>query len=769
MRYLFTLIIISSFSLLKAQVNQEIGQWESYLPYRIGIDVTQSDSQIIYATAYGIMMIDKNDFSIQYLSKINGLSDIGIKDIDYDFFNDQLIIVYQNSNIDVLKDGQIINLSTIKENKSIIGSKAINDIYIYDRNSIFLSTNFGIVELDGESLFFGNTIFTDVVVKEMTSLGTELFAASNDGVYHVDYTDGVNIADFNQWTELTNDGLPTIFEADHIEAFNDDIYIAIGSDLYRGRLDGEFEKVTALLPEDHKVVFFSHEDTELIIGAKPEEPFSKIVTINAENEVVEGGGGCINLLYYAIKDDLGRYWYADGFRGFRYTDSVDDGCHKINLDGPLSADGSDLKVKDGALYVASGGVNENFSPGSNRAGFFIFDEGTWTNYNDSNLAAIKDNDFANIYQVEPHPTKNLVYLGSYYNGIIELNLDDQSTQYFSTENSALLHPENDNDGERISGLDFDRDGNLWINNIYAERPLVVYTADGNWYNYSSIRSNGLAGVTADENGYIWSAIVNASGGVFVFDHNGTLNDPTDDRRRILDQNNSAITSGFINCITVDRDGDIWVGTDSGPVIFNSSGIFDADNPGNRLKVIQDSIPAYLLSNEDVRAIEADGANRKWIGTRNGIFVMSPSGDSQITEYNVNNSLLFDNNIIDLEFDGDSGIMYISSSQGVQSIRTETTGAKSRHAKDVYAFPNPVRPDYRGTIYIKGLAQDADIKITDLNGKLVHSTQALGGQASWDGNDLNGSRVSTGTYLVFSTGSVNINTPDTYVTKILVVN
>ena len=114
-------------------------------------------------------------------------------------------------------------------------------------------------------------------------------------------------------------------------------------------------------------------------------------------------------------------------------------------------------------------------------------------------------------------------------------------------------------------------------------------------------------------------------------------------------------------------------------------------------------------------------------------------------------------------------MYISSNKGLQSIRTETTEGGTRHQNTVYAFPNPVAPDYSGPIAIKGLAKDAIVKITNLNGKLVFETQAFGGQAIWDGKSLEGKKVETGVYLVFSTGTASFNQPDSYVTKILFIS
>jgi hypothetical protein len=49
--------------------------------------------------------------------------------------------------------------------------------------------------------------------------------------------------------------------------------------------------------------------------------------------------------------------------------------------------------------------------------------------------------------------------------------------------------------------------------------------------------------------------------------------------------------------------------------------------------------------------------------------------------------------------------------------------------------------------VRGLVDNAIVKITELDGRLVYQTRALGGQAVWNGKDYNGRTVSTGVYLV----------------------
>ena len=84
---------------------------------------------------------------------------------------------------------------------------------------------------------------------------------------------------------------------------------------------------------------------------------------------------------------------------------------------------------------------------------------------------------------------------------------------------------------------------------------------------------------------------------------------------------------------------------------------------------------------------------------------------------------------------------------------------------VYAFPNPVKHNYNGLISITGLVENTTVKITDISGNLVYETQSLGGQATWDGRNLNGHRVATGVYLIFCSDSKGV---ETEVSKLLFI-
>jgi hypothetical protein len=318
-------------------------------------------------------------------------------------------------------------------------------------------------------------------------------------------------------------------------------------------------------------------------------------------------------------------------------------------------------------------------------------------------------------------------------------------------------------------LAFDDQENLWISNFGAPKPIAVFTNNEEWYSFSVQSGKDLRDVTIDHYGNKWIIIDREAEGFLIYNEGNDLTNPIDDNQKIVSKNNSNLESNKVNAIEVDLEGDVWVGTSDGVVVFEcGNNVFENSCQGNRRKTVLEGIPAYLLDDVNISCIETDGGNRKWFGSENGIFVQSPSGEDQIHHFTRENSPLFDNNIIDLAYNESNGTMFIATAKGVMAFRTITSGGGAKQGENIFAYPNPVRPDYYGPIAIKGFARDSNIKITDINGQLIHESTAQGGQAIWDGYDYNGRRAASGVYLVYASTTDSFDEPDAIVTKILVI-
>lgn len=755
---------------LAAQSEIAIGQWESHLPHNIGLHVTQSPEKVIYATDLSLFTIDKEDNSIEYVSKVDGLSETGITNIEYDSFNDQLIVAYENSVIDILAGEEVIGIFDIRDNTNFV-DRRINDIFVQNEEWAYFSTGFGIIQYNLQNFEFGFTLDAGRLISSVSGNDEFLVMRSNDLSYILDFSNNRFPNAFSSWAIL-QEGLPIGYETEALAVINDQIYLADEDSIYVANIDEPFRSIYTI-PEDNNVRFIKVTEDGWMIGLRGPNFTSQILFFDNQNGLINEVNSCTQVLRDAEVTEDGSIYFADGFDFVRF---IKDGeCRQEIYRGPFGVDAADIDIVNEEVYVASGGVTENFGDLFGRRGIYILEEPGWNNINELNNNFYRENDLIQHYRIARHPMKPLLYIGTFWKGLIEMNIETGEQRLFNTLNTdgALGPPIGDNPlGVKISGLFFDNDNNLWISAFGAERPIAVMTDEGTWHSFDVTSSRLTSDLIRDEAGNVWCVIGGNTGGMMVLNPGSSIVDPTDDLpSRFINLNNSEIQTGNVNAVTEDLDGAIWVGTSEGAVVFDCSiTAVESSCQGSRPRVLEGEELGRLLETEDVRSIAVDGANRKWFGTRNGIFVQSPNGEDQVARINVDNSLLFDNTVQEMTYNPTTGEMFISTNKGLQSFRTETTGARSssRHDPEVFAFPNPVRPEYRGPIAIKGLSRDAEVRITDIDGQLVFKTDALGGQALWDGQDLNGNEVAGGVYLVFSSSTDTFRDPDTFVTKILMV-
>jgi len=769
---LLSFILMSQYAIGQSDIG--IGQWKSYLPHNAAKYVTQSDEKIIYATDLSIFTIDKEDESIEYISKVEGLSETGISAIEYDNFNDQLIIVYDNSVIDIVKDDEIIGIFDISDNNNFVDRK-ITDVFIQNENWAYFSTGFGVVQYNLKDLEFGFTLDANRRMNSISGNEDYLVMESEDISFILDYKNERFPNAFSSWKPLSQ-GLPNGYNTEALTLIGDRIYLAEKDSVYVAEIGQDFVP-TYNIPEDNTVEIIEETLDGWFIGLRDSGFSSSLLFFDDQDGLIDEINSCVARLRDAIVTEDGSIYFADDFDNVRF---IKDGqCFLEQYKGPFGAEASDIEIEDDIVYVASGGVSENFANLNGRKGIYILTDGIWNNINQDNNPFYKEpieNESIELlqhYQIEKHPRKPLLYIGTFWAGLIEMNLETGEQVLYNTLNSddALGPPLGDNPlGVKISGLTFDRNNNLWISVFGAERPIAVLTDEGTWHSFSVSSDRKTSDIIVDDSGNVWCVIGGNTGGVMVLNPGNSIADPSDDLpSRFINLNNSEIQSNLVNAVAEDLDGSVWVGTGEGVVVFDCGlSATESSCEGNRPKVLEGVELGRLLETEDVQAIAVDGANRKWFGTRNGIFVQSPNGEDQVARYNEENSPLFDNNIKAMTYNGNTGEMVISTNKGLQSLKTETTGATNKHASQVYAYPNPVRPGYQGPIAIKGLARDAEVRITDIDGQLVYKTVALGGQAIWDGNDLNGQIAAGGVYLVFSSSTDTFRDIDAFVTKILIV-
>jgi hypothetical protein len=750
----------------------KLGQWQQHLPWHRGTYVTQSDTKVYFASEWAVVEIDKAERSPRFITKVEGLSDVGMQLIRYSRETGLLLLAYTNSNIDLYRpdDGSVVNLPYIRTSQ-ILGDKRVYDVAFQDK-SAFLATGFGIVKLNLERAEIEYTVFTDLVVRSFAVYAGHLYAGTEEGLFRLP-ADDPNPADFGRWQPLGADqGFPAGDDITALAVSENRLFFGFDLSLYR--YDGTTVEIVASHP-DQQVVFLTAEGPGLVVGRKVAidgNDNGSLAYLESGGAFYEIGGACdANKPLYVVEDGAKKFWIADRTNDYRYLDLNTGQCDKFSFNSPLYHATTEIAIARNEVYVTTPGATSVLEVDFNNTGIYILKEGQWKQFGVlSNPELADDECFFAMWRVAPHPTEDKFYVGSFYKGLIEAQNGGAQTRCFTKDNS-ILQSANSAGPTRtaISGLAFDENDNLWIANYYANSPIAVLKPDGQLRNFSGAPLNNLLQVAVDQNGYKWF-VVGFNGGVLVYDSGQDLDSPADDRYKLFTTANSALPTNSVTTVAVDLEGDVWVGTGQGVVSFEcGSNVFDPSCTGRRRIVTVDDFNGYLLETEEVRSIAVDGGNRKWFGTTNGIFVQSPDGLQQVARYSTTNSPLFDNTITDIAINPKSGEVWIGTEKGLISLRGEATEGGRFNSVMPYAYPNPVRPDYDGPIAIYGLARDANVKITDVAGNLVYEGKALGGQAVWNGRDYLGRRAASGVYLIFATSSESFENPEAVIAKVMILN
>lgn len=775
LRFLFAFLVLGA-TAAPAQVSRDtlsdlkLGQWQQHLPWQRVRYVTNSPDKVYCATEWAVVEIDKTDRSPRFLTKVEGLSDIGMGVIRFNPAANVLVLTYSNSNIDLWRPdagGSVTNMPFIQKNTTLIGDKKIYDIF-FEGKSAYLACGFGVVKLNLEREEVEYTVFTGRVVRSFAVFDGYFYMGTEDGMFRLS-TSYDNPADFGQWIFMDEKvGFPAAYEVGPMAVFGGNLFF--GSDKNLMRFDGGTLETIESHPTQ-SVRYLTTEGAGLVVGWK-EQFVGRVQYRDASGSATEIQTPCEAIRpLYAVEDGSRKFWFADDLEDFRFYDLTKNQCDRFRYNSPFNHQSTDISIAQGGkVFVATPGPASDLAPPYRRDGTYVFEAGGWSQFSILTNPELQAGDcYADMWRVAAHPEEDVFYVGSWVGGLIENATG--AVKCFTKDNSILQNAGASGPTRTaIGGLAFDADNNLWISNYDAQAPIAVRKADGSFRNFAGATANNLLQVVVDQSGYKWF-VIGLGGGVLVYDSGDDIDSPGDDRYRVITTSNSNLPSNTVNCLAVDLDGDVWIGTQKGVISFEcGSNVFDETNCKGSLRIIKvDDFNGYLLETEDVRTIAVDGANRKWFGTFNGIFVLAADVTEQVGRFTATNSPLFDNNITDIAINPANGEAWIGTEKGLQVLRTEAVAGGKINSQKPYAYPNPVRPDYDGPIAIYGLARDANVKITDVSGKLVYEGTALGGQAIWDGRDYLGRRAASGVYLVFATSSESFDAPDAVIAKVVILN
>jgi len=775
------LLFILAINIINPVLSQEvgIGEWRDLLPYdvTIGIEEVGDGSQVYCATPYSMFYYDKNDNSINRLSKVNGLSDIGISSIGYNSQVGILVVAYTNTNLDLISGNTIVNIPDIKR-KEILGNKTINSVMNYG-DYAYLSCGFGIVVVDLVREEIKDTYYIgpdggSINVYDMAYNDTAFFAATEEGIYYADINNP-NLAYFANWDKLNT--LPSINASYNlVHVYNDFLFA------------NEYDEDN---PED-KLIYYDGGswidfDTSLHSRTNSLRNSASDLIISFSYFMQRYDQG-LNMTFKlwnindisptpsdAFLSEDGNYWLADQRQGMVKAWENGHNNDVIKPSGAPTADAYAMSSAQDDLWLVPGGMSQTWANIWKGARVHSFLEEDWTTYdlwNTEGLDTIRD---MVCVAVDPENTSR-VFAGSWSRGAIEF-LNNQLVNFYYTDNSSLQYHELEGAPMvKVGGIAYDSDNNVWFSNSGAENLLSVrredMTSDGEWQSYSlgsSSIGTYVRELIIDLYDQKWVlARVSTDNPYYVFVFDETLPSGSNTRRLKSGTGSGNLPGNGVFSIAVDKEGDVWCGTDEGIAVFYNPEdvITNQNSDAQRILVDFDGYVQYLLETETVKAIAVDGANRKWIGTeRAGLFLLSEDGTEQIQHFTEDNSPLLSNSIISLSINGKTGEVYIGTAKGIIGYKSDATEPNDNN-DSVYAYPNPVKPGYEGPIAINGVVQNASVKITDINGNLVYETIAEGGQATWNGYDFNGRRANSGVYLVFISNS---DGSETIVTKIVFMN
>lgn len=737
------------------------GKWRDHFSFNEGRYVVKGDNKVFCATQTGIIIYDNGE--INKITKVTGLTDVGITAIGFGGADKILAVGYENGNIDLIYNDRIVNIPDVKE-KILSGSKVINNFLFY-QDKIYTSTDFGIVVVDPSKKEVKDTYFLgdggqNLRVNSLVVYSNNFWAATEKGVLTAETTDPLLVS-FERWTKQSFFVDPekecvgisatseVIFAVEDQGVSNDIVWRNNG--LGWIEVDRPFSGINSISLDYAKVVVTSN---------------SGVATYSVNGTF---GPRITNYSFpWAFKPnratpiDVDRIAIADCDAGLVIGTTSEQ--YSYTPQGPASNKTFSIGVSSDRVVVASGGYDGTFSNLWNVFRVHRFRNEQWSDFTDW------ERHDAAVVEFDPRNPSNY-FVGSWGHGVYQFNGDEKIAHY-TPENSSLQSIFPGSPFCRISGLAFDNKNNLWVSNAQVANPISVRKADGSWVSFpyaSAINADKISALRYSPIGALWLVLPRGEG-LFALKPGNDIDSKDDDLFRKFKpfDREGNIFNVELNAMAFDKDGYLWLGTNQGVLLsYNSEKVFDGGTYFQKIK-IPDVVPGlavYLLETESVTSITVDGGNRKWFGTaKSGAFLFNSDGTKQLQHFTAENSPLPTNSIVDIKVHPTTGEVFFATETGMVAYRGDASEPSNGFGK-VYSYPNPVPPGYSGKITIVGLVENTIVKITDINGNLIYETMSEGGMAMWDGKSLKGNRVATGVYLVFCADKTG---EQSTVTKILFI-
>lgn len=719
-----------------------IGGWRDHLPYHQGIQVLKAGNAILTTTPYALFLFNENDNSVERISKVNGLSEADIGAVAGDEASSTIVIGYKSGGIDVYGPRGVRYTGELRRS-NIPASKQINHIFI-GNGSAYLSTDFGLVQLNMDRVEITSTFLIGAAGQYTKVTGSciysgYIFAVTGEGLKRARITD--NLQDFRSWMAIATPAGGTVRA---VVTTSNKLFLQTDSAVHdlSGQVPVEIYRTSGILRTvrgyGERIFVAEHLSTgvrilQLSTAGDTERIISNSPLFNHVSDILFTGTNT---------------YVADSVSGLvRYST----GAEQIMINSPTSPALGEITSSGNNILVARS--NETIAPAQTNIinGLSVFEEDRWTNIDSGQFPILSSTPRINAVVRDRNGN---TWAGSYGGGLILFA--GGNAQAIT---SPLLQPASTPGDFRVAGLAVDEQQNLWISNPGTSGALVVRKTDGSFHRFPLPAFSGTAQpgkLAIDMLGQKWISL-GAGNGMLAFDDGGTIDNPNDDNWKWYrsGRGNGNLPVDDVLSIAVDKDNFVWIGTGSGIAIVQCPGrAFTPEGCDAFIPVVTgQNFNNYLFGDQRINAITVDAANRKWIATNSGAYLVSSDGLQTIHHFTEENSPLPSNSVAGIAIAASTGEVFFSTLRGIVSFRGTAT-EPAEHQTNVVAYPNPVTPGYTGAIAIKNVPSNSLIKITEPNGRLVYQVRATGSQAIWNGLNSRGGRVSSGVYLVLISSSDN---------------
>lgn len=744
MRKLFLFFLLISQMAFAQNRNQ---LWKGYFSYNEVNDLTESPTRITASTQKALFSKSLNTNELKTTTTIDGLSGQDITSIYYSPNFNKTYVGHANGLMLIVNgsDGTIKIVPGIRDQNGITPTKKKINHFFEHENKLYISTDFGLVQFNLETQLFGDTYLLgnagqELIVYQSTVLNNFIYVATDiGGIRRADLANQ-NLNDFAQWSTFDagfwkgivnhNNQLVGLNANNSVYKYNGSGFSLILNLPQPGVEIRTFQNVLSITTLNHVYTF----DQNLI-------QTSHVVSQNIPEMVVTFNCATVigNVLFIGTKEN--------GIISAPISNTST--FQVIKPDGPSRNNPFSIQsTPTNKLWVVYGGYSIFYEPDYSTFGISKLSDTGWLNI--PHEETLESQSLTRI-TLNPNDEKN-VFIGSNQTGILEFQDDVAIAKYDHTTpngpESVFIDTLPNFKSVRNNGLAFDKTGNLWFTNSLIKNAMKVRKPDGSWQSYSieefvQSTDQNYSKLVIDKNGTKWFSSEN---GLMGFNENVT---PKFKKA----ENSDDAGSPFLNnarTVAIDNNNRLWIGTRGGLRILSSVDRFmgEDDLETTPIIIIDDGLPQELLYEQTILDIAVDGANNKWIATGgSGAFLLSPNGQQTLYHFTRENSPLPSNSINDIEINANTGEVFFATDAGLVSFKGTSTGA-SDNLNNVYVYPNPVRPEFVGTVKIAGLIDDANVKITDIEGNLVYETTSEGGTIEWDTKAFGKYRVASGVYMIF---------------------